>query len=559
MATFNHLKNRESQRKVLTVAFGRHIAEGHLLWSRVEGSSPTHQVYGFNRLGEGKWNAVEGVWWRGFNLASSEYHFRQGGQATSMSEVDSWFPLDVPHSNSAALAFRTPAGEADIDNVNNPPEGLSVIAQTKQVPNFNNSGTQTDFSYSANPAREVIELLNVYARLPNLPSVYANLAAYWKSRIDWAAWKDWHDYLQGNETVDYTTIADFEGFGLTAEYFNNDSLTAPVHTKRVETYLDLQFATGSPAPGINADSFSSRLEGKIRAKYSETYTFSLYHDDGGKLWVNGSLIIDQWGTAGTHTGTIALTAGQLYDIKIEHFENTGNAGLTLKWSSTSQPEQIVPAKYLYPKAESRPRYESHVFFATPTNIGDAIRQILFLSNSVMQDVNGKIRFFCLEQLSSSFTFDSSNIIEGSFSFKRRDILQSDPITEYEAKFRDLDSQYLEEPAVPVSYKIDWLTRKYRENVKVVELFNMTRWQARKVLQTRAKLEVGNDLLCEFSGYGARSYQVVPGDMVTLDHRKIGGSPRTYLVREAVDSAVAEAKYLKGAEIEKRKFKVQEWS
>ena len=553
MATVNHLKNRESQRKVLTVAFGRHIAEGHLLWSYVSGS----QVYGFNRLGEGKWDSVEGVWWRGFTLASSEYHFRQGGQATDMSEVDTWFPNDVPHSNTAGLAFRTPSGEADTDNVTNPPEGLSVIAKTKHVPLFNSSGVQTDFGYSANPARCLVELLVRYARLPNLPAAYSTLADYWISRIDWVAWREWHDYLEGTETVDYTTLPDFEGIGLTASYFNDNSLTT-LYAKRIEPVIDLEFGDGTAAPGMNVDSFSARFEGKILAKYSETYTFSLYHDDGGKLWVNGSLIIDQWGSAGTHTGTIALTAGQLYDIKIEYFDNTGHAGVTLKWSSSSQSEEVVPSKNLYPKAESKPLYESHVAFSTPTSIGDAIRAILFVSNSIMQDVNGKLRFFCLEQLTSGFTFDSSNIIPNSFSFRRRDILNSDPITEYEAKFRDLDSQYLEEPSVPVSFKIDWLSRKFRENVKVIELYNMTRWQARKVLETRAKLEVGSDLLCEFTGYGAKTYPVIPGDLVTVDHRKISGDPRTFLVREAVDSAVPEATGSTQT-VENRSFKLQEWN
>lgn len=557
MAVYSHLRNREAQRKVLTVAFGRHIAEGHLLMSYVDGSDGSHQVYGFNRLGEGPWDSVEGVWWRGYNLASSEYHFRQGGQATNMSEVDSWFPLDVPHSRSAAIAFRTPTGVAEFNNVASPPEGLSVLAKTKHVPNFDSSGTQTAFGYSANPARCFIELLNVYARLPNLPAQFSTIADYWKSRIDWSSWVDWKNYLEETETVDYTTIADFEGFGLTTTYFSDTTLTTEL-TKRVEPVVDLQFGTGGPYPGT-VDNFSARLEGKIKAKYSETYTFKVTHTHGAKLWVNETLLIDEFASTGTHTGTIALTAGTFYTIKIEYKHTTAlSANLSLLWSSSSQAEQIVPSKFLYPKSESRPRYESHVFFANPTNVGDALRTLLLMSNSIMQEVNGKIRFHCLENLASTFTFNDDNILDGTFSFRRRDVLNTSPVTEYEAKIGDLDSQYLEEPPVPVSIKIDWLTRSFRENVKVIDLFNCTRWQARKVLQTRAKLEVGGDLMPEFQSLGAKSYSVLQGDVVTLGHRKITGEPRTYLVRDALDSPITESAKISQA-VEKRTFKLQEWS
>lgn len=558
--TVNHLKYLDAQRKTLTVAFGLHKAAGHLLWSRVEGTSPSHQIYAFNRLGEGKWNAVKGVWFKGFNLAATEYNFHQGGHATSMAEVDPWFPLDVPHSHTATLSYRAPVGVGDPDNVNNPPGGLTVMAETKLCPDFNSAGVQTDFSYTANPAREIAELLTTYARLPNLPSIYASAAEYWLSRIDWANWTEFRDYHNTLETVDYTTIPDFEGFGLTASYFSDQTLTT-LYAKRVEPVFDIQLGAGSPAVGLSATNFSARFEGKIKPKYTENYTFYLTHDGGAKLWVNDVLIIDEWATTGEHSGTANLTADQFTSIKIE-FKNSAatpaTSHLTLEWTSTSQTRQVVPSKYLYPKSEQRPRYESHVYFDSPTGVSDAINRILFLTNSVKQDVNGKLRFFCLEQLAPEFEFNSSNIIEGTFNFRRRDILQSDPITEYEARMLDLDSQYLEEPVTPVSYKTDWLTRKTRENVRVIDLYNMTRWQARKILQTQAKLDVGNNLIVEFNGIGAKTYPAVPGALIPIDHRKIGET-RNFLIREATDSGVKESARTQSGEIEKRTFRVQEWS
>lgn len=562
MAINNHLRNKAAQRKVLTVAFGRHIAEGHLLWSYLN-ESP-NQVYCFNRLGEGRWNALEAVWWRGFGLAPSEFHFHPGTKSTGFDDpiqgVDEWFPKDVPHSRTATLAYRTPVDEMDTSNlITNPPLGLSVLAQTKWCPDFNEDGETIGEGYSVNPANEIVEILLSYARMPNLPAVYSTIAQYWLSRIDWANWTEFRDFHNQTETVDYTALEDQEGFGLTGRYYNGNNFDTFL-TERIDPIIDLPSSSGSATYGQNSSNFSIRWEGKFKSKSAGEYTFSCYHDDGVKVWVNGTLIIDQWGTAATHTGTITLAANTFYSIKVEFKGEAAPNGITLSWTPPAESSSVISAKYLYPKEVEKPLYEVHTFFDTPISPGDAIRRILFLSNSVMQDVNGKLRFYCLEQLSPTFDFDGSQkIIEGTFNFKRRDILQSDPITEYEARFNDLDSQYLEEPVDTVSYKVDWLTRKVKENIKVVELYNTNRWQARKILQTRAKLEVGNNLLLEFQGYGATTFKVMQSDLTTITHRKLGGSSKNYLVIEATDSGVSESSRLQKNDGDKRTFRVQEWS
>ena len=101
--------------------------------------------------------------------------------------------------------------------------------------------------------------------------------------------------------------------------------------------------------------------GEIEPRYSETYTFSGYSDNGFKLWIdangNGSfesseLLVNQptsvWQS---YTSTpVALTAGQKYKIKIDYTEEVGGAAVNLQWQSSSQALQIVPATQLYPAA-----------------------------------------------------------------------------------------------------------------------------------------------------------------------------------------------------------------
>src|SRR3989442_15548669 len=72
----------------------------------------------------------------------------------------------------------------------------------------------------------------------------------------------------------------------TAAYFNNADLTAPVLT-RADSTINFDWASASPAPGVDPNTFSVRWNGRIQPQYSQTYTFFTTADDGVRLWVNG--------------------------------------------------------------------------------------------------------------------------------------------------------------------------------------------------------------------------------------------------------------------------------
>jgi mannan endo-1,4-beta-mannosidase len=60
-------------------------------------------------------------------------------------------------------------------------------------------------------------------------------------------------------------------------------------------------------------------------------------------------VIDSWvKQSGTErVGSISLQAGQLYDIKVEYYENAGDARARLMWESPSQIKGTVPASALF--------------------------------------------------------------------------------------------------------------------------------------------------------------------------------------------------------------------
>jgi hypothetical protein len=87
---------------------------------------------------------------------------------------------------------------------------------------------------------------------------------------------------------------------------------------------------------------------------------------------------------------------------------------------------------------------------------------------------------------------------------------------------------------------------------IFDLFNMTRWQARKVLKYIVDRAARKDLFVEFNG-SALTYQVIAGDVVTLTH-SLGGEhieDKEFMVIEASDASPEDT-------ADTRSFKLQEW-
>jgi glucose/arabinose dehydrogenase len=165
--------------------------------------------------------------------------------------------------------------------------------------------------------------------------------------------------------------------GLRGQYFDNANFTKPKLT-RTDTNINFNWGRGAPA-AVEADTFSVRWTGKIQPRYSEQYRFSTRANDGVRLWVNGKKLIDRWQsrpTARTNAGTIQLEAGKLYNLKLEYYENKGNAMVKLFWSSPQQTREIVPTSHLFTSATPTPlpniqlsRYTGG--FKNPTDIVSA--------------------------------------------------------------------------------------------------------------------------------------------------------------------------------------------
>jgi hypothetical protein len=136
--------------------------------------------------------------------------------------------------------------------------------------------------------------------------------------------------------------------GLSATYYDNINFTG-TSVSRVDPTVNFTWGTGSPAPGIGADTFSVRWTGQVLAPNTGTYTFYTRSDDGVRLWVNGQQLVNNWTdhAATENSGTIALTGGQRYAITMEYYENGWDAVATLSWSGPSTAKAIIPQSQLF--------------------------------------------------------------------------------------------------------------------------------------------------------------------------------------------------------------------
>jgi hyaluronate lyase len=142
--------------------------------------------------------------------------------------------------------------------------------------------------------------------------------------------------------------------GLRASYHAGTSLSSLVFT-RMDDQVDFQWGDGSPDPILLPGSFSVRWTGRVRARQAGTYAFHTVSDDGVRLYVNNQLLIDDWNTRplAERTATIALAAGQTYNLTLDYLNQPGGAAVTLAWTPPGEGREVIPRASLTPHQNNR--------------------------------------------------------------------------------------------------------------------------------------------------------------------------------------------------------------
>jgi len=141
--------------------------------------------------------------------------------------------------------------------------------------------------------------------------------------------------------------------GLTFEYFGNIEL---LDEPRVLKVKNIDYNWTDTGPYRAAHYYSARWTGKIKVEMAGYYKFFTLSDDGVRLWVDNQLIIDNWTLHGPteDIGALKLVKDKLYDIKLEYYQNRGDAVIQLYWQAKEEKKEIVPPSAFYHSNKKNP-------------------------------------------------------------------------------------------------------------------------------------------------------------------------------------------------------------
>ncbi len=122
--------------------------------------------------------------------------------------------------------------------------------------------------------------------------------------------------------------------GLKGEYFATKTFEGEPTVTRTDANLDFDWGHGSPDPKIPNDNFNARWTGTLVAPKTGKFILGTSSDDGSRLYVDGKLVVDNWGDHGVQGKSVQLdlVQGKKYQVKVQFYEAAGDAVVKLYWS-----------------------------------------------------------------------------------------------------------------------------------------------------------------------------------------------------------------------------------
>jgi hypothetical protein len=136
------------------------------------------------------------------------------------------------------------------------------------------------------------------------------------------------------------------GDGLLGTYYNGIEFEGSSFP-RIDSQIAFDWHENAPMSDIQTDQFSVRWTGRLQPRFDGNYLLALEHDDGVRMWIDGTKIIDNW-VSGSHSSStnLSLSNDRDYEIQIEYFENIADARVHLSWQFETLPAETVPQSQL---------------------------------------------------------------------------------------------------------------------------------------------------------------------------------------------------------------------
>ncbi|MCX6152253.1 MAG: glycoside hydrolase family 3 C-terminal domain-containing protein [Ignavibacteriales bacterium] len=145
-----------------------------------------------------------------------------------------------------------------------------------------------------------------------------------------------NDYVEGMATIENVPteyLFSEDQHGLKGEYFTNPDISGNPKEVRIDTLIDFNFEGKTIPKGFPLENFSVRWTGTLLAPEDGKYQLALTGDDGYRLFLDDSLLIDDWTEHAptTKSGTIEIQKGSKHKIRIEYFQKAGGASIKFSW------------------------------------------------------------------------------------------------------------------------------------------------------------------------------------------------------------------------------------
>jgi hypothetical protein len=139
-----------------------------------------------------------------------------------------------------------------------------------------------------------------------------------------------------------------------AEFWPNKDFSGSPVLVRNDKQVDFDWDTKAPAVGVPEDYFAARWTRTLNLS-AGLYRFSLRANDGVRLYVNGTRLIDEWHSSnGSATYTIELVLSGSTALRLDYYDNTAKALVRLSWERLSTTLTPSPTGSITPTATVSP-------------------------------------------------------------------------------------------------------------------------------------------------------------------------------------------------------------
>lgn len=157
--------------------------------------------------------------------------------------------------------------------------------------------------------------------------------------------------------------------GLTGSYYNAlntgqaSTTTFEIDTTsrkpvlvRTDPLVSFKWGTGSPGPAVPSDYFLARWTGFLQVPVAGSYTFGTTRDDGTKVWVNTTQVVNNWttGSAIKQWGSAITLPTTPVPFQFDYYDSTSTATAELWVRDIHGVEFTVPASWFSTKVQTLP-------------------------------------------------------------------------------------------------------------------------------------------------------------------------------------------------------------